>query len=390
MKSALSILLFFGTCLPLLAQPEWIAFDPPTDDFRESAIDLRHLNEKFAGENGRIVARTGRFVHSGNDQPVRFWAVNGPPSSVKEPAELRRVARALAKRGVNLVRIHGAVFDQDGEPNPEKVQHVIEIVEAMKLEGIYTHASIYFPLWFRPKADLHWLPGYDGKKHPFAALMFNKEFQARYYKWWDALLTTPGARSGRKLIDEPALMGAEIQNEDSFFFWTFSEQNIPEPQLEILESLFTEWTIRKHGSLDAALAKWNNQKVKRDTATRLGFRPLWNIANEKSARDRDTAEFLLEVQTRFYAESSAHLRKLGFKGLITASNWPLPVPRCWGRSKSSATPPVISSIVTVTSPAFIKARTPNGPFATATPTRIAARCDLIRLNPANRAFLCIR
>jgi hypothetical protein len=316
-------------CLTVQAL-DWIPFNPPPDNFAESAIDLRHLNEPVAGTNGWVTARDGQFFLSGSNDPVRFWAVNGPPSSIKEPAELRRVARALAKRGVNLVRIHGAVFNQEGEPDPAKVQHIIDIVEAMKLEGIYTHASIYFPLWFRPRADLAWLPGYDGKKHPFAALMFNPEFQARYRNWWDALLTTPGARSGKKLIEEPALMGAEIQNEDSFFFWTFSEQNIPDPQLSILESQFTDWLIKKYGSIEATLAKWNNQKVKRDTPTRLGFRPLWNIAHERTARDRDTAQFLLELQTRFYSESSQHLRKLGFKGLITASNWATASPEVLG------------------------------------------------------------
>jgi hypothetical protein len=328
-KLPLSLLLLFLLSRPIPAQ-DWIPFNPPPDNFPESAIDLRHLNEPVAGTNGWVTARDGQFFLSGSNDPVRFWAVNGPPSSIKEPADLRRVARALAKRGVNLVRIHGAVFNQEGEPDPAKVQHIIDIVEAMKLEGIYTHASIYFPLWFRPRADLAWLPGYDGKKHPFAALMFNPEFQARYRTWWDALLTTPGARSGKKLIDEPALMGAEIQNEDSFFFWTFSEQNIPDPQLSILESQFTDWLIKKYGSIEATLAKWNNQKVKRDTPTRLGFRPLWNIAHERTARDRDTAQFLLELQTRFYSDSSQHLRKLGFKGLITASNWATASPEVLG------------------------------------------------------------
>ncbi|HEX7861078.1 MAG TPA: hypothetical protein VF773_12165 [Verrucomicrobiae bacterium] len=325
----LSLIVLLATCVLSRAQ-EWIPFDPPADDFAETALDLRSLNEKFAGENGPIAARHGKFIHSASGNPVRFWAVNGPPSSVKDPAELRRVARSLAKRGVNLVRIHGAVFKQDGEVDPEKVQHVIDVVEAMKTEGIYTLASIYFPLWFRPKADLDWLAGYDGNKHPFAALMFNQEFQARYRKWWDALLTTPGARSGKKLVDEPALMCAEIQNEDSFFFWTFNEQNIPEPQLAMLERQFTEWVVAKHGSISAALAKWNSSKVKRDTSERLGFRPLWNIANERTARDKDTAEFLLELQTRFYTEASAYLRKLGFKGLITASNWATASPEVLG------------------------------------------------------------
>ena len=311
---------------------EWIDFAPAEDDFKTNAIDLRALNEKFAGEHGRILAREGQFVHQDTGEPVRFWAVNGPPNSAKEPAELRKIARALAKKGVNLVRIHGAVFTADGEPDPKKVQHVIDIVEAMKEEGIYTHASIYFPLWFRPKANLEWLPGYDGKKHPFATLMFNERFQARYRSWWEALLLTPGQRSGRKLVDEPALMGVEMQNEDSFFFWTFSEQNIPDQQLRILERQFAEWLVRKHGSLDATFAKWKGLKVNRDAPAegRVGFRPLWNVANERTPRDQDTAEFLLETQTSFYRDTFAFLRKLGFTGLVTASNWATASPEVLG------------------------------------------------------------
>lgn len=321
----------FIPALPLRAQ-DWIPFAPPEDRFGESAIDLRHLNEKEAGQNGRIVARDGRFFHSANNEPVRFWAVNGPPSGAKEPAELRKVARSLAKRGVNLVRIHGAVFNQAGEPDPEKIQHVIDIVEAMKTEGIYSHASIYFPLWFRPKADLAWLPGYNGQKHPFAALMFNEQFQAKYRAWWTALLTTPGRTSGRTLAEEPALMGAEIQNEDSFFFWTFNEQNIPDPQLRILEKQFGDWLAQKHGSIEAALKLWNSPALKRDNPFegRIAFRPLWNIANERTARDRDTAAFLYETQTGFYERSTAHLHTLGFKGLVCASNWATASPEVFG------------------------------------------------------------
>ena len=314
------------------AEGEWVPFAPAEDEFRESAMDLRHLNERFAGENGRIVAREGRFFHSGNGEAVRFWGVNGPPGSVEEPAELRKVARNLAKRGVNLVRIHGAVFSPEGEADPKKVQHVIDIVESMRTEGIYSHASIYFPLWFRPSEQLEWLAGYNGKKHPFAALMFNEEFQAKYRSWWEALLLTPGERSGRKLIDEPALMGVEMQNEDSFFFWTFSEPNIPEQQLRMLEGQFAKWLVKKHGSLEAALAKWKGQGLKRDAPSegRVGFRPLWNIANERTVRDIDTTEFLLETQTEFYEETLSFLRELGFKGLVCASNWSTASPEVLG------------------------------------------------------------
>ena len=265
----------------------WFPFDPPEDKFNAtSGIDLRFLNEEYAGEKGRIVVRDGRFVHSDSGEAVRFWAVNGPPHELKGEA-LRRCARMLAKRGVNLVRAHGAVFDsKTGEPNLERMEQLREIVEAMRAEGIYTHISIYFPLWFSPKAGLDWLEGYNGSQHPFAALYFNPKFEEKYRQWWQLLLTGKGKTSGKALIDEPALMSVELVNEDSYFFWTFAEGNIPDPQLRILEKQFGDWLIAKYGSLDKALSAWGSRKLKRDVVAegRIAFRPLWNMSNEKTKR----------------------------------------------------------------------------------------------------------
>ena len=243
----------------------------------------------------------------------------GPSREGSDSAGLRQTARLLAKYGVNLARRHGAVFDKDGELNPAAVKRAIADVEEMKAEGIYTHLSIYFPLWFTPRADHPWLKGYDGKTHPFAALMFNPQFQEKYREWWKELLTTPSETTGKTLADEPALFGVEVQNEDSFFFWTFDAKNIPDAQLRILEKMFGDWLVKKHGSLEAAFAAWKGQKVNRDAPAegRVGFRPLWNIFTEKSARDQDTAPFLFELQTKFYPDTTAFLLQLCFKGLIT-------------------------------------------------------------------------
>ena len=134
----------------------WFPFDPKPDTFtQDSAIDLRFLNERFAGEQGFIAVKDGDFIHSRTGEPVRFWAVNGPPHELTG-ADLRQCARMLAKHGVNLVRVHGGYFDERSEVDPAKIKHAIEIVEAMKAEGIYTHFSIYFPLWFTPKPDNPW------------------------------------------------------------------------------------------------------------------------------------------------------------------------------------------------------------------------------------------
>lgn len=307
--------------LPLRAD-DWLPFNPRPDPFSPtSAIDLRFLNEKQAGDDGFIAAKGPRFIHAKTGQAVRFWAVNGCPGDT--PAELRRSARVLAKHGVNLVRIHGGYFDPEGNIDPQKIQHAIAIVEALKAEGIYSHFSVYFPLWLSPKPGNAFLPGYNGGQHPFAALTFNQKFQERYDGWWKALLTTPSAATGHKLIDEPAVFGAEIVNEDSYFFWTFTSASIPDAELRMLESQFGDWLKAKHGSIESALKGWGGPNVPRDNPAegRVSFRGLWEMANQRTPRDKETAAFLLESQRGFYQKQVQYLRDLGFKGVITASNW---------------------------------------------------------------------
>lgn len=310
---------------------DWFTFVPPEERFDvDSLIDLRRLNEKTAGDGGRIIAKEGRFFHSKSNEPVRFWAVNGPATDNKE--SLEREARVLARYGVNLVRRHKPIFDEKGNVDPAKIQESLRIVEAMKKEGIYTHFSIYFPLWLRPTADCEFLKGYDGTKNPFAALFFNETFQERYRQWWKALLTTPSETTGKRLIDDPAVMSLELQNEDSFFFWTFNSNAVPDAQLKIIEKQFGDWLKKKYGTLAKAQKAWGDSKSDRDAWNegRVGFRPLWNIANERTSRDKDSAQFLYETQNAFYRETTEFLRKLGYVGLITYSNWHTASPEYFG------------------------------------------------------------
>jgi hypothetical protein len=317
----------------------WFVFRPrgelperPAPANESDEVNLRFLNEKFAGDGGFIQAKGSRFVHSLTGEPVRFWAVNGPLGDLQDRASLDRCAKLLAKYGVNLVRIHGGYFDESGNVDPAKVKHALDVVQSMKAEGIYSHFSVYFPLWLSPKPDNKWLKGYDGSKHPFAALCFDPDFQAQYRNWLKALLLTPDAATGKSLVDEAAVFGIELINEDSYLFWTFATANIPDPELKILERQFGDWLKQKYGTLDKALAAWNGQRETRDdlAAGRIGFRGLWNIAHEKTARDKDTVRFLVESQRKFYQDTYKFLRGLGFKGQITASNWATADPQVLG------------------------------------------------------------
>lgn len=308
----------------------WFAFEPNPETFAASPIDLRSLNEKFAGENGFIVTKGEEFVHSKTGKPVRFWAINtGLETVFQDRAAIDYFARSIAKQGVNLIRLHGTPT-KEGDfraIDKDKLDRIQYFVAAMKREGVYTCLSIYFPLWLQLK-DADGFAGYDQarSKNPFSLLYFNTEFQNIYRSWWKALLTTPNPYAENKpLAEDPAVAMTEMVNEDSYLFWTFTPyENIPGPQMEILEKQFGDWLAKKYGSLQAAFTTWGGDKVRGDepTAGRAGFVPLWQMFNNPSKRAQDAAVFLAENQKAFYEATYRYLKQdLGFKGSVYASNW---------------------------------------------------------------------
>lgn len=308
-----------------LAMEGWFAFEPDADTFRPSPIDLRVLNEKFAGENGWIAVKNGQFVHSKTGRPVRFWAVNAGPDIIRmDRASVDHLARMLAKYGVNMVRLHGGIWGADyTRVDREYLDKYFYFISAMKRQGIYCTLSIYFPLWLRfTKEDGY---GDYNYQHPFAMLFFNQRFQQIYRGWWRELMTTPNPHTGLALKDDPAVAMVELVNEDSYFFWTFTPyQNIPAQQMEILEKAFGDWLKQKYGSLGTAFATWGGQRIRGDDeqAGRAGFVGLWEMFNQRNKRAQDTAEFLAKHQRAFFTQMRDYLKRdLGYKGLVQASNW---------------------------------------------------------------------
>ena len=90
----------------------------------------------MAGEHGFIKrSKDGSDFTFGDGTPVRFWAVNDSAFD----KNLGRHARALAKRGVNMVRFHSNIT-----PDGQRLTHIKAAerdqiwrgVAAMKQEGI--------------------------------------------------------------------------------------------------------------------------------------------------------------------------------------------------------------------------------------------------------------
>lgn len=304
--------------------PGWFTFNNDTP-LEPSPIDLRCLNEKFAGEHGFISVKDGNFMQDG--KPIRFvGACCEPDVSAMDDAQLARLAKFLARKGINLVRFHGPLCVTSGPDagavDPRRIDNLQRLVAALKAEGIYTHISVYFQHWFDPSENRAF-PGYQKGRPPFAIHFYNPAWEAMYREWWRALLERVNPRTGTALKDDPAVMGLEILNEDSLFFWTFDYKNIPLAQIEPLEKRFGEWLLEKYGSLEKAFEAWDCRHP-RDSISerRAGFVPLFDMFRRRNRRDRDTARFLSEVQRSFFDNQYRFLRKeIGVRAPICGSNW---------------------------------------------------------------------
>lgn len=314
------------------ADPGCFAFDVPMDEFAATALlDLRQLNEKRAGAHGRVAAKGDGFV-LGDGSPVRFWAANaGPADNTDADAYL---AARLAKCGVNLARIHGGIADRGGSDptaiDRGRLARVQEQVEAFADQGIYTYLSTYFPLWMQLK-DSDGIEGAAIGKNPFALLLFEPRFQSFYKAWSKQMLTTKNPKTGKSLAEEPALAIWEIENEDSFFFWTFKAEALGPGPWARLEGMFFDSLAARYGDIAKARAAWGGERHgdDDDATKRMGLYGAWEMAGGyaqsgpgKQARIRDQIRFLAELQHKTYADLAKYLREeCGFKGVITASNW---------------------------------------------------------------------
>jgi hypothetical protein len=314
-------------------QGETWPFRPERDTFRPDALfDLRGLNETVAGEHGfvRLSADRNGFVR-GDGAPIRFWAVNTYVQRDRSPEYLAHHARFLAKRGVNLVRLHGHLESHDKNPRPDDadpkaIDEAWRLVAAMKKEGIYTSISPYWSAELKQVPASWGIEGWPEGQAPVGLLFFNPRLRAAYKAWLKALLSPTNPHTGIPLAKEPGLAMIHLQNEDSLLFWT--EQSIKGKQLELLGQQFGDWATKKYGSIPAARRAWKGESMPEDNPSRgiLGIHIIWQLTQERTGglkkRLDDQLQFLAEAMYRFNAEIARYLREeLGCRQLINAGNW---------------------------------------------------------------------
>lgn len=327
-------------------------FSPAPDEFEPDALlDLRHLNEPVAGQHGFVKLDGRGGLLRGDGRPLRFWAVNsevgrGPhtarPLWPGQAPDLGRHARFLAKRGVNLVRLHRQIpADLQRQPraelddiNPQEREGLWRAVAAYRRAGIYTAISPYWavPMKFRAEwgiAAAAPASGGDARRAEQSALgllFFDDRLRAAYKAWMRQLLAEPNPHTGVPLARDPAVALIQIQNEDSLLFWTVDR--IQGAQRRALEARFARFAADRHGSVTAALRAWGGPGEQDAPGEgRLALRIAWELTQPpRSAahgqRLADQTAFLTRLMHDFNADITRYLKQeLGVGSLVNAGNW---------------------------------------------------------------------
>ncbi|HYF51228.1 MAG TPA: hypothetical protein VEJ63_17570 [Planctomycetota bacterium] len=307
-------------------------FTPTRDEFAADALlDLRVLNEKVAGESGFVKrSEDGNDLLLGNGKPARFWAIN----SAYHGPDPERHARFLAKRGINMVRLHSDITPPEGaglmEINKKDRDYLWKCVAAYKKAGVYV---TYSPYWAGP-AKVNPKMGIldSGGNGNWGLLFFDKKLQEAYKSWLKQLFTEVNPHTGVALKDEPALGIIQIQNEDSLLFWT--SQGIKGAARKELRRQFGEFLTKKYGSLDKASAAWAGAMVPADQDGADDFANgeaalyiIWELTQRRGGegqakRTSDQMEFFTQKMYDFNKMIGDYLKnELGCKQLVNAGNW---------------------------------------------------------------------
>ena len=302
-------------------------------------LDLRFLNEKFAGEHGFIgLSKDGNsFVRSGDGQPIRFWATGESTSETYE--QLKHHAQFLAKRGVNIIRLHVQIAPQkEGSPitdvDEPTLDNVFRTVAAMKAAGIYTIISPYWADHVTIRKSWNVLA--DGGVAS-GQIYFEPALQNAYKAWMKVLYNRVNPYTNVRLADEPAVAIIQFQNENGLLWWEASE--FKGKVMDLFRQQYAKFLIDKYGSLEKTRAAWNYNPPNNDIAFPAdwdnglpGMVHIWDLTRDGMKKkgawpgfircSGDFTEFLCRTMYNFNQDMAHYMHNdLGCKQLISTDNW---------------------------------------------------------------------
>lgn len=282
-----------------------IPYTLPWDDM---PVDLSFMykNEKPAGKHGFLKAQGEKFAFEDGTE-ARFWGVNfNSAQNFPSHEHSEKVAKRLAKTGVNIVRFH----QLDGEwstPNifrfsrganplntlsfdPESMDRLDYLIYCLKKEGIYVYMDLLTYRRFQSGDGVEAVGWLKDAAKPYST--FSRKLIELQKKFNNDLWNHVNPYTRLAYKDEPAIVLTEVANECDLW----SSNVSLEPYRSELEKMYRKWAA--------------------DNKVKVGKEKV-----EFDKNDINIQKFFIKVTTDYYQEMIAHMRDLGVKIPIAGTNW---------------------------------------------------------------------
>ena len=266
-----------------------------------SALDFSFQLDAPAGKHGFLRAVGENFEFEKRPGvPVRFYGANLTlTANYMSHAEADQLAERLSRIGYNAIRLHH--YDRDLvvktagnslEIDPEQLDRLEYLIAALKKRGLYILIDLY-SIRDPVAGEFSTLPGVGrgpvGRRDYKLGAMLHPEMNGNLKMFARKLLTHVNPYTGLALIDEPALAGVCVLNENMIF----SLYNACRGDREI-----AAFFRQKFGEFCAA-----NPAEARTASRPAVFR-----------------RFLYQVYLEYWRDMATYLRQLGLRAPLTELN----------------------------------------------------------------------
>ncbi len=274
-------------------------------------IDISFVfeNEKPAGKHGFIKVDGKDFAFEDGTK-VKFWGTNfNGWGCLPEHDYAEKLAKRLAKIGLNLVRFHQLDSEwhnrnifaftkgkrmTSGHLDPESLDRLDYLIYCLKKEGIYCYMDMFTYRKFKSDEGVENAIALPDAAKP--SCIFSDKLIDLQKELVKELWQHENPYTKLAYCDDPVFVMAEIANECDLF--TQKLTNIPEPYKTEYLNKFDKWLA--DNGIDKKAADF-------DLA----------LANE----DETITDFNIYLQEEYYKIIYSYMRECGVKIPITGNNW---------------------------------------------------------------------
>ncbi|ACB75426.1 hypothetical protein [Opitutus terrae] len=317
----------------------WPAVEPQDG----SALDASELNARPAGSLGRVEVRDGHFVTE-QGGALRFWGANlSSNENFPDAATAERLARRMAKGGINIVRLHhldnnwsvqsrGSLWSPDDprriQIDPQQLDKLHRLVAELKRQGIYSNVNLKVSRTFSTAdgfpESIAQTPTFNKRVDYFQRRMI--ELQKDYAR---QLLGTKNPYTGLSLAEDPAVAIVEINNENSLLGLRTRDvgrdlEKLPEPFRGELTQLWNTWLAKRYPGVEALAAAWQQgatpsgkSALTGDSRWHADAQPGNQVDLLSNPNDQSSVHFRAALSDRVRWRAAAYLDRLNLTDRAT-------------------------------------------------------------------------